>query len=255
MPIQLDFILRRLVAMAEAKPELQERQPWKAAFERDYGWFGKLMADHYAGDDTNVRTHAGGILAAYEGISVEDFEQESDAFLRSAQHPTLERGYLETAYAPMVELLGYLEANGFSNYIASGGGRDFMRPISNEVYGIPRERVIGSASTFEYSSDEHGGTIRHKAEADYLDDGPQKPIRIWSRIGRRPLLAAGNSNGDIPMLDFTQHPDKASLRLLVLHDDAEREFEYTGGAEQALERADTSGWTVVSVKNDWATVF
>jgi phosphoglycolate phosphatase-like HAD superfamily hydrolase len=255
MPIQLDFILRRLVAMAEAKPELQERQPWKAAFERDYGWFGKLMADHYAGDDTNVRTLAGGILAAYEGISVEDFEQESDAFVRSAQHPTLERGYLETAYAPMVELLGYLEANGFSNYIASGGGRDFMRPISNEVYGIPRERVIGSASTFEYSSDEHGGTIRHKAEADYLDDGPQKPIRIWSRIGRRPLLAAGNSNGDIPMLDFTQHPDKASLRLLVLHDDAEREFEYTGGAEQALERADTSGWTVVSVKNDWATVF
>jgi phosphoglycolate phosphatase-like HAD superfamily hydrolase len=255
MPIQLDFILRRLVAMAEAKPELQERQPWKAAFERDYGWFGKLMADHYAGDDTNVRTLAGGILAAYEGISVEDFEQESDAFLRSAQHPTLERGYLETAYAPMVELLGYLEANGFSNYIASGGGRDFMRPISNDVYGIPRERVIGSASTFEYTSDEHGGTVRHKAEADYLDDGPQKPIRIWSRIGRRPLLAAGNSNGDIPMLDFTQHPDKASLRLLVLHDDAEREFEYTGGAEQALERADTSGWTVVSVKNDWATVF
>jgi len=155
----------------------------------------------------------------------------------------------------MVELLGFLEANGFSNYIASGGGRDFMRPISHEVYGVPRERVIGSASTFEYTRDEHGGTIRHKAEADYLDDGPQKPIRIWSRIGRRPLLAAGNSNGDIPMLDFTQHADKASLRLLVLHDDAEREFDYTSGAEQALEQADTSGWTVVSVKNDWATVF
>jgi len=255
MPIQLDFILRRLVAMAEAKPELQERQPWKAAFERDYGWFGKVMADHYAGDDTNVRTLAGGILAAYEGISVEDFESEADAFLRSAQHPTLARRYLQTAYAPMVELLGFLEANGFSNYIASGGGRDFMRPISHEVYGVPRERVIGSASTFEYTRDEHGGTIRHKAEADYLDDGPQKPIRIWSRIGRRPLLAAGNSNGDIPMLDFTQHADKASLRLLVLHDDAEREFDYTSGAEEALEQADTSGWTVVSVKNDWATVF
>jgi phosphoserine phosphatase len=255
MPIQLDFILRRLVEMAAANPELQERQPWKAAFERDYGWFGKLMADHYAGDDTNVRTLAGGILAAYEGISVEDFEQESDGFLRSAQHPTLGRGYLETAYVPMVELLGYLEANGFSNYIASGGGRDFMRPISQEIYGIPRERVIGSASTFEYRNDERGGTITHKAEADYLDDGPQKPIRIWSRVGRRPLLAAGNSNGDIPMLDFTQHPDKASLRLLVLHDDAEREFDYTNGAEQALEQAGTSGWTVVSVKNDWATVF
>ena len=255
MPIQLDFILRRLVAMAEAQSELQERQPWKAAFERDYGWFGKLMADHYAGDDTNVRTLAGGILKAYEGISVEDFETQSDAFMRSAQHPTLGRGYLECAYAPMVELLGYLEANGFSNYIASGGGRDFMRPISQEMYGIPRERVIGSASTLEYTSDERGGTITHKAEADYLDDGPQKPIRIWSRTGRRPILAAGNSNGDIPMLDFTQHHDKPFLRLLVLHNDGEREFDYTSGADQALDKADKHGWTVVSVKNDWATVF
>jgi phosphoserine phosphatase len=255
MPIQLDFILRRLVAMAEAQAELRERQPWKAAYEREYGWFGKLMAEHYAGDDTNVHTLAEGILAAYEGISVEDFEAQSDAFLHSAQHPTLGRGYLETVYSPMVELLGYLEANGFSNYIASGGGRDFMRPISQEIYGIPRERVIGSSSTLDYASDERGGTITHKAEADYLDDGPQKPIRIWSRIGRRPLLAVGNSNGDIPMLDFTQHQDKPSLRLLVLHDDADREFDYTSGAEQALEKADTSGWTVVSIQNDWATVF
>jgi phosphoglycolate phosphatase-like HAD superfamily hydrolase len=255
MPIQLDFILRRLVAMATATPELQQRQPWQAAFERDYAWFGQLMAEHYAGDDTNVRTLAAGILAAYEGISVEEFEAQSDAFLRSAQHPTLGRSYLETAYAPMVELLGYLKANGFANYIASGGGRDFMRPISEPVYGIPRERVIGSASTFEYTSNDRGGTITHKAEADYLDDGPQKPIRIWSRIGRRPLLAGGNSNGDIPMLEFTQHPDKPSLRLLILHDDADREFDYTTGAEQALAQADASGWTVVSVKDDWATVF
>jgi phosphoserine phosphatase len=255
MPIQLDFILRRLVAMAESKTELRERQPWKAAYERDYGWFGKLMADHYAGDDTNVRTLAGGILAAYEGISVEDFESQSDTFMRSAQHPTLGRGYLQCAYAPMVELLDYLDANGFSNYIASGGGRDFMRPISQELYGIPRERVIGSAPTFEYTSDDNGGTIRHKAQADYLDDGPQKPIRIWSRTGRRPLLAAGNSNGDVAMLDFTQHRDKSSLRLLLLHDDAEREFDYTSGAEQALERASSNGWTVVSIKNDWTSVF
>src|SRR3954464_2099553 len=146
MPIQLDFILRRLVEMAEAKPELRDRQPWKAAYERDYGWLGALMAEHYAGDDSNVQILAAGILAAYEGISVEDFEAKSSEFLRSAKHPTLDRAYLECAYAPMVELLAYLEANGFSNYIASGGGRDFMRPISQEVYGIPRERVIGSAS-------------------------------------------------------------------------------------------------------------
>ena len=255
MPIQLDFILRRLVAMAQEKPELQERQPFKAAFERDYGWFGKVMADHYAGDDTNVATLAGGILAAWEGTSVEDFERQSDEFLRSAQHPTLVRGYLQTAYAPMVELLGFLEENGFTNYIASGGGRDFMRPISQEIYNIPRERVIGSASTFAYTSNDRGGTITHKAEADYLDDGPQKPIRIWSRTGRRPLLAAGNSNGDIPMLDFSQRPDKPSLRLLILHDDAEREFDYTSGAEQALQRAGAEGWTVVSVKTDWNAVF
>jgi len=255
MPIQLDFILRRFVEMVEAQPELRERQPWKAAFERDYGWLGALMAEHYAGNDTNVRTLAAAILAAYAGISVEDFEQQADAFLRSAQHPSLGRGYLECVYTPMVELLGYLDANGFCNYIASGGGRDFMRPISQDVYGVPRERVIGSSSTFAYTSDEHGGTITHKPEADYLDDGPEKPVRIWNRTGRRPLLAAGNSNGDVPMLQFTHHSDKPTLRLLVLHDDGEREFAYTTGAEQALKQAEAGGWTVVSMKNDWATVF
>jgi phosphoserine phosphatase len=254
MPIQLDFILRRLVEMAAADPSLRERQPWKAAYERDYGWLGSLLAEHYAGDDRNVKVLAAGVLAAYDGITIEDFEARSDAFLRNTPHPTLGRGYLECAYTPMVELLDYLAANGFSNYIASGGGRDFMRPISQEVYGIPREHVIGSTVTLAYSSND-GGTITHNAEADYLDDGPEKPIRIWSRTGRRPLLAAGNSNGDVPMLHFTRHHDKPSLRLLVLHDDADREFDYTAGAEQALEQADRDGWTVVSVKNDWETVF
>jgi hypothetical protein len=114
---------------------------------------------------------------------------------------------------------------------------------------------VGSSSTFAYVSDEHGGTITHQPEADYLDDGPEKPIRIWNRTGRRPLLAAGNSNGDIPMLQFTQHPDKATLRLLIAHDDSEREFAYTSGAEQAIAEAAAEGWTVVSIKNDWTTVF
>jgi phosphoserine phosphatase len=255
MPIQADFILRRLFEMADADPQLRERQPWKAAYERDYAWLGAVIAEHYAGDDTNVPTLLGGVLAAFSGISVDDFEARSEAFLRTVEHPTLGCAYLDCAYAPMVELLGYLEANGFSNYIASGGGRDFMRPISQELYGIPRERVIGSASTLEYVSDDRGGTITHAPEADYLDDGPQKPIRIWSRIGRRPLLAVGNSNGDIPMLEFTRHQDKPFLGMLVLHDDGEREFDYTSGAEQALEQADRSGWAVVSIKNDWATVF
>jgi phosphoserine phosphatase len=255
MPIQLDFILRRLAEMVAERPQLAERQPWKAVAERDHGWFGAAMDEHYAGDDTNVRTLAGGILAAYDGISVEDFEESADRFLRTAQHPTFGRGYLQCAYVPMVELLTYLAANGFANYIASGGGRDFMRPISQDMYGIPRERVIGSSTTFAYTSDKRGGTITHKPEADYLDDGPEKPIRIWSRIGRRPVLAAGNSNGDVPMLEFTHHADKPTLRLLILHDDADREFDYTTGAEQALERAKAGGWTVVSMKNDWTTVF
>jgi hypothetical protein len=155
----------------------------------------------------------------------------------------------------MVELLDHLAANGFANYIVSGGGRDFMRPISDELYRVPRERVIGSTTTLAYAGGPDGGTITHTPVPDYLDDGPQKPIRIWSRVGRRPLLAAGNSNGDVPMLDFTHHPDKPFLRLLVLHDDADREFHYTAGAEQALERADADAWTTISIQSDWATVF
>jgi phosphoserine phosphatase len=255
MPIQVDFILRRLFEMAQADPELRARQPWKAAYERDYGWLDKVIAEHYAGNDANVGTLMAGFLAAFKGISVEDFEAKSDAFLRSTQHPTLGRGYLECAYIPMIELLAFLKGNGFSNYIVSGGGRDFMRPVSHELYGIPRDRVIGTASTFEYTSNDHGGTLTHKAEADFIDDGPQKPIRIWSRTGRRPILAAGNSNGDIPMLEFTYRSNKPCLRLLLLHDDDRREFDYATGAERSLEQADKLGWTIVSMKNDWSTVF
>ena len=122
LPIQADFILRRLSEMAHADPQLRDRQPWKAAYERDYGWLAMVLDEHYAGDDTNVRTLLGGVLAAFGGIAVEDFEAQSDRFLRTIQHPTLGRPYLDCAYAPMIELLAYLEANGFANYIASGGG-------------------------------------------------------------------------------------------------------------------------------------
>jgi phosphoserine phosphatase len=255
MPIQLDFFLRRLTEMAELDPSLREQQPWKAAHERAYAWLARVMAEHYAGDDTNVGTLAAGLVAAFANITVDEFEAASDTFLRSTRHPTLGRGYLQTAYAPMVELLAYLRANGFSNYIASGGGRDFMRPISDEVYGIPREAVIGSAVGLAFTPGERGGAITRQAAADYLDDGPEKPVRIWTRTGRRPVLAAGNSNGDIEMLQFADHPDKPTLQLLVLHDDADREFDYVSGAERALELCGDSGWTVVSIKNDWSTVF
>ena len=255
MPIQLDFILRRLVVMADQDPALRTRQPWQAAYTRDYGWLGEVITKHYHGDDSDLPVLAAGVLQAFAGVTVEDFEAQADRFLRGTQHPTLGQAYLACGYAPMVELLGYLEANGFANYIASGGGRDFMRPVSQEIYGVPRECVIGSTATLAYASDDRGGTITHTPALEYLDDGPVKPIRIWSRTGRRPLLAAGNTNGDVPMLHFTQHADKPFLRLLVLHDDPEREFEYTSGAERALEQAERDGWTVVSIKNDWSTVF
>jgi hypothetical protein len=255
MPIQLDFILRRLAAMADQDPELRTRQPWQAAHTRDDGWLGQVITRHYQGDDRELPVLAAGILQAFANITVEDFEGQAGAFLRSAQHPTLGRGYLACAYRPMVELLGYLEANGFANYIASGGGRDFMRPISQEVYGVPRQRVIGSSTSLAYEPGEGGGRIIRKPEADVLDDGPEKPVRIWSRVGRRPILAAGNSNGDLPMLQFAERPDRPGLRLLVLHDDPEREFDYTAGAEQALQVARSNGWTIVSINDDWATVF
>jgi FMN phosphatase YigB (HAD superfamily) len=255
MPMQFDFTVRRFVEMAEKDPELRERQPWKAAYRRDYGWFSKTISDHYAGDDTNLPSLLAGAVAAFAGISVDDFMAQSEAFLRSTRHPTLDRPYFECAYAPMVELLRYLEANGFSNYIASASGRDFMRPVSQELYGIPSDRVIGSSTALTYVPDERGGSIQRTAAADYIDDGPEKPVRIWSRTGRRPILAGGNANGDIPMLDYTRHEDKPVLRLLVLHDDPDREFDYTSGAEVALERARSSGWTVVSIKRDWTRVF
>ena len=255
MPIQLDFILRRLAEMAEAQPELRERQPWKAVAERDFGWFGALMAEHYAGDDTNVRMLAAGILAAYAGISVEDFEAQADAFLRTARIPPSAAATWSAPTHRWWSCSATWTPTASPTTSSPAVAAISCGPISQDMYGIPRERVIGSSSTFVYTSNDNGGTITHKPEADYLDDGPEKPIRIWNRTGRRPLLAAGNSNGDVPMLEFTHHTDKPTLRLLLLHDDAEREFDYTTGAEQALGRAKADGWTVISIKNDWTTVF
>ncbi len=130
-----------------------------------------------------------------------------------------------------------------------------MRPVTEDIYGIPSERVIGSSNALAYTDDEHGGTVSYEASGDFFDDGPVKPIRIWSRIGKRPILAAGNSNGDIPMLRYAGGKDRPGLRLLILHDDADREFDYTDGAEKSLETAAAQSWTVVSIKNDWSTVF
>lgn len=255
MPIELDFILRHLAGMVEKDTSLRDRQPWKAAYEKDFGWLSNAITKHYHGDDSDVKVIIGGILQAFEGMDVEDYQASASEFLHSAQNPKLKRPYLSTAYVPMLELLRYLEANGFTNYIASGGDRDFMRPITQELYGIPFERVVGSSNALRYQSNEGGGSIVYLSQPDVFDDGPMKPVRIWSRIGRRPIFAGGNSNGDIPMLEYVSHTSHPSFSMLINHDDDEREIAYTAGAEQSLDEAKQRGWVVVSVKNDWKQVF
>lgn len=255
MPIELGFILQRLASMAEQDAALRQRQPWQAAYAKDYAWLGGVITRHYHGDDSDVKVLLGGILKAFEGMRVEDYQDSAEKFLRGEHNPHLKRPYLSTAYAPMIELLRYLEANGFTNYIASGGDRDFMRPITWELYGIPSERVIGTSSALRYQSDESGSWVEYQAQPDVFDDGPIKPVRIWSRIGRRPIMAMGNSNGDIPMLEYVAHSSRPSLSALVNHDDGERDIAYTSGAEKLLDAAKAKGWTVINVKSDWKTVF
>jgi len=246
MYIQLDFLLRRFKEQAEADPSLRDQQPYKAAYSGDLKWLGDAVTKHYQGDDSDMKPLMGAILTAHHQITVEEHAARVNAFFAEAKHPTLGRPYTSCGYAPMVELLRYLEANDFICYIVSGGGRDFMRPVTGPLYGVPPERVVGSSVGLVYRD----GHLYTTDQPEFLDDGPIKPVRLWSRIGRRPILAGGNSNGDIEMLEFTR-----GLRLLVLHDDADREFDYTAGAEKSLDQASKDGWTVVSMKNDWATVF
>src|SRR5262249_9198588 len=164
MPIQADFLLRRIGEMAKQDPSLRDRQPWKAVGEKGYGWLSDAMTRHYHGDDSDLHVMAAGLLQAYGGITIEEFQATAGAFLRGARHPTLGRPYLACAYRPMVELLRYLEGAGFSTYIASGGGLDFMRTISDEVYGIPPERVIGSSVALAYRDDRSVATLVRKPE-------------------------------------------------------------------------------------------
>jgi phosphoserine phosphatase len=255
LPIQADFLLRRVGEMADRDPALRARQPWKAVVERDHAWLGGAITKHYHGDDTDLEAMAGGLVRAYAGLTVEEFETRAYAFLRTAEHPLLKRPYRTCAYQPMIELLRFLEANGFTSYIASGGGRDFMRAITEDLYGVPPERVIGSSVALEYRDGHDVASIVHRPDQDIFDDGPAKPVRIWSRTGRRPIFAAGNSNGDIPMLHFCAHPSRPSFALLLDHDDPEREYAYRDGAEESLARAREDGWTVVSLQRDWKAMF
>ena len=255
VPIQLDFTLFRMAEPAGQDPSLAERQPYRAAVERDFRWLDQAIVKHYHGDDADLGLLMGAVESAFEGMEVEAFGAEVMEWLTTASHPVLRRQYLAFGFAPMVELLRYLEANGFSTYIASGGDRDFMRPFAHRIYGIPPERVIGSALGLDFDDRGDDTRLLYKSKVEFFDDGPTKPVRIWSRVGYRPLVTGGNSNGDIPMMRFARTGGREALRLLVLHDDADREFAYTTGAEDALDRAKTHGWTVVSMKEDWSAVF
>ena len=176
-----------------------DKQPYQAAAAGDLSWFGDAVTKHYNGDDSDVKVLAGGVLSAYQGLTVEEHATRVNAFFADATHPTLSRPYTACGYAPMVELLRYLEANGFTNYIVSGGGRDFMRPVvAGDVRSTAgaRDRQFGGL-------DFKDGQLLTTSRPEFFDDGPIKPVRIWGRTGRRPILAAGNSNGDIQMLQYT----------------------------------------------------
>jgi phosphoglycolate phosphatase-like HAD superfamily hydrolase len=253
MPTQLHFIVNRWAAAAALDPSLADRQPYRAAVSGDLAWLGAAVDKHYAGDDSDLHLIIAALLTTSENESVQDYDVAVTEFYRSAKHLTLGSAYSDVVYAPMMELLRYLEGAGFTNYIVSGGDRDFMRPITQDYYGIPPERVIGSAVGLSY--DAESNDVRYSDTFSFLNDGPEKPIRIWTRIGRRPILACGNSNGDIPMLRYVQkHP--RSLSLLVHHDDPDRgDVAYDKGAEAALADADRLGFTTVSVRDDWDRIY
>jgi phosphoglycolate phosphatase-like HAD superfamily hydrolase len=264
LSIALGFVLARLADMATQDSRLRTVQPWKAAYEHDYAWLDAVLTCNYmrhsgrfdhANDDDGIRVLLTGILRAFGGTTVEEYASSAHAFLQEARHPSLDRPLRGCVYRPMVELVRYLEAHGFATFIATGGDRDFVRSIAWEAFHVPPERLIGSSCALGYREDEQGGTVAYVARPDVLDDGAAKPGRIWSQLKRRPVLAVGNSNGDIQMLQFAGGPTRPALRVLLQHDDDTREFSYTSGAERALELAHEMHWTVVSIKRDWRTIF
>ncbi|GAA5209945.1 HAD family hydrolase [Microbacterium kyungheense] len=251
MPTQLHYLLEQWKAAAAADPSLADTQPYQAAASGDMSWLSAAIDRHYAGDDADLGLLIAAVASASGGVSVDEYAASVAEFYREARHLTLGTPYAQVVYQPMVELIRFLEANGFTTYIVSGGERDFMRPMTEANYGIPAERVVGTGMGLTYDAETN--TVRYAPKLAFFDDGPEKPVRIWMRTGRRPILAAGNSNGDVPMLRFAQGNPR-SLALLVHHDDdtGRGDAPYDKGAEQALA---ADGITVISVRDDWAQVF
>ena len=247
--IQLAFALDRVKALAPQHPEWRTTQPFKGLLEGDPG---ALAAGGLKGLlDVMAQTHT--------GMTSHDFDGIARDWFGTARHPRFDRPYTELAYQPMTELLTHLRANGFKTYIVSGGGIEFMRSVTEQLYGIPPEQVIGSSGKMQYEVRDGVPVLVRLPELEFFDDKGDKVVAIQKFIGRRPILAAGNSDGDQQMLQWTAAGPGARLMLLVDHTDEEREFSYRvsplGHLELALQEARERGWAVVSMKDHWTRVF
>jgi phosphoglycolate phosphatase-like HAD superfamily hydrolase len=248
---QLAFAFDRIKAMAPEHPEWKTTQPFKALLDKD------MKALAASGEKGLLQIMA----ATHTGMTTEEFSKAVLGWIASTRHPRFNRPYTELVYQPMLELLAYLRANGFKTFVVSGGGVEFMRPWMEKVYGIPPEQVVGSSGVVTFQIDASGKpSLRKTAKIEFVDDGPGKPVGINRFIGRRPIFAFGNSDGDLQMLQWTAAGDGARFAGLVHHTDAEREYAYDrqskiGKLDKGLDEATAKGWTVVDMKRDWKTVF
>jgi phosphoglycolate phosphatase-like HAD superfamily hydrolase len=250
MYVQLAFALDRVRALSNQHPEWKDKQPFKAVLEND------MDALAQAGQRGLVEL----VMATHAGMSTVDFETICVDWLTAARHPRFNRPYTELVYQPMLELLAYLRSSGFKTFIVSGGGVEFMRPWTERVYGVPPEQVVGSSIKTEFTTANSRPELIRLPEVDFIDDGASKPVGINQHIGRRPIAAFGNSDGDFQMLQWATMSNGRRLGLIVHHTDAAREYAYDrnshfGRLDKALAAAQQNNWTVVSMKDDWKRVF
>jgi phosphoserine phosphatase len=241
-PPQIDFIFRALAKAAQEDSSLAEKDPYKAILAQDPDFFGKIAEQQ----PEVLAALEEAIARTWEGTAPEDFEAEVASFFSTVKQEKFGVSYSELIYQPMLELFDYLKANEFRVFVCSGGGRDFMRAISEEAWGLFKENVIGTAAEYEYRD---GALARGTTILGGLALGAGKPEHIFARTGRLPTFAGGNGDVDVEMLEA------ATFALTIKHDDEEREYAYTDGAEKVLAEAKERDWTVVSVKDDWKTVF
>ncbi|MDK2955357.1 MAG: hypothetical protein PWQ57_853 [Desulfovibrionales bacterium] len=242
---QLFFALDRVKALAPKHPEWKGKEPFASLLKGD-------VKTALEGGDKAVMDI---VMATHAGMTTEDFEKIVKEWIATAKHPKTHRLFTEMTYQPMLELLAYLRANGFKTFIVSGGGIEFMRPWTDPVYGVPPEQVVGSSVKTKFEMRKGGPVLMRLPEVDFVDDKAGKPVGINSHIGRRPIAAFGNSDGDLQMLQWATAGKGARFALLVHHTDANREWAYDKGAENALREAASKGWTVVDMKKDWKVVY